>query len=178
MYPLLVFPTLSSALLPASSYSRVGFPRFFPIEIDACLFASLSPCVLTLSHSSFLTLFFRSSFSARLSPDMCLIFAATVDFRPLAPACAALVCICVSILRPFFPITLSRLSSPSFPPVPPTLSSQLVSACRRRVLRHISPSLCINFSSLLLSFPANDQYFVTFRLHTRTLSCLCGIKSR
>lgn len=44
------------------------------------------------------------------------------------------------------------------------------------VLRHISLSLCINFSSLLLSFPANDQYFVTFRLHT--LSRSRGIKFR
>lgn len=51
------------------------------------------------------------------------------------------------------------------PLVPATLLSQLVSACRRRVLRHISFSLCINFSSFLLLFLANDQYFVTFRLH-------------
>lgn len=100
---------------PPRSYSRIGFPRFFPIEIDACLFASLSPRVLTpvsLSHPASYS--FRSSSSARLSPDVCLIFAATVDFRPLAPARAALVCICVSILRSFLPITLPRLSSLPF----------------------------------------------------------------
>lgn len=103
------------------------------------------------------------------------------DFRchcRFPSACASMRRTCVHLrINPsslFFP-----LLCPVYHPFPcplATLSSQLVSACCRRVLRHISPSLCINFSSLLLSFPTNDQYFVTFRLHT--LSYLRGIKSR
>ncbi|KAL0127773.1 hypothetical protein PUN28_003192 [Cardiocondyla obscurior] len=165
----------ASALIPMLLFPRTISSIFPPIEIDACLFTSLSPCVL--ARSSFPSRPASYSFGLPFRPpppDMCLIFAATVDFRPLAPACAALVCICVSILRPFFSITLSRLSSPlSLHPLcftPGGSFVTLVSACRRRVLRHISPSLYINFSSLLLSFPANDQYFVTFRLHTLNYS--------
>lgn len=91
---------------------------------------------------------------------MCLIFAAIVDFRPPAPAYAALVCICVSIchvlfslpfyLSPFvisltLPLAMSLLASGS----DEDLSSQLASVLAgRHVLRHISPGLCINFSSL------------------------------
>lgn len=40
------FSYLKFRSYPPRSYSRAGFPRFFPIEIDACLFASLSPRVL------------------------------------------------------------------------------------------------------------------------------------
>lgn len=103
------------------------------------------------------------------------------DFRchcRFPSVCASMRRTCVHLrINPsslFFPITLLRLSS--LPLVPATLLSQLVSASCRRVLRHISPGLCINFSSFLLSFPVNDQYFVTFHLHT--LSYLRGIKSR
>lgn len=145
MHPLLVFPALSSALIPTCSIG--WFHRFSPIEIDACLFPFTTRVPFTTTSlqlprppSSFLpNPFFRSSFSTRLSPDMCLIFGIAVNFRPLAPV---LVCICVSILRPFFPALLYPVCHPT----PTTLSWQ--SACCRHVLRHIYPSLCINFSSL------------------------------
>jgi len=55
-------------------------------------------------------LYSRSSFLARFSPDMCLIFTATADFRPRQHAphlCASAYQSFVS----FFPITLPRLSS-------------------------------------------------------------------
>lgn len=119
-------------------------------------------------------LFFRSPFSARLS-DMCLIFAATVDFRPLVPACATLVCICVSILRPFFSPLLWSVyhSSPCPGDSFVTIDIRMPSS---RLASPFLPSLCINFSSFLLSFPINDQYFVMFRLHT--LSYLRDIKTK
>lgn len=109
----------------------------------------------------------RSSFPARLSRDMCLIFAAAVDFRPLAPACAST---CVHLRNNSSSLFFPRYSVPFVipSPVPTTPSSQsvTVSACCRHGLRHIYPSLCINFSSLSLSFPFNDQYFVTLSLYT------------
>lgn len=114
MYPLLVFPALSSAFIPPTLLlPRRIFHDFSSIEIDACLFASLSP------PSQPYQLFFRSSFSEhnplilRYSPDICLIFAGTVDFR--APACAALMCICVSILL----VPFSPLLCPVCHPIPP-----------------------------------------------------------
>lgn len=143
-----------SSLLSSRSYSHVGFPRFFPIEIDACLFVSLSPRVLSLPISlPYPCLFFRSfSFRRASPPDMCLIFAGTssisVRLRQHAPHLCASAYQCYV---PFFPVILPRLSSPSSL-VPAILSSQSVSACHHHILRHISPSLCINFSSLFLSF--------------------------
>lgn len=122
MHPLLVFPALSSTLIPTCSIG--WFHRFSPIEIDALFvpFHHARPfhhhlsLVSSSSPSSFLpNPFFRSSFSTRLSPDMCLIFGVAVDFRPLAPV---LVCICVSILRPFFPALLYPVCHPT----PTTLS--------------------------------------------------------
>lgn len=172
MYPLLVFPALSSALIPTS---REGFSRFLPIEIDACLFAS---SLSSRARSSPTLLWsFTSSPSSSLSlspvfPSACFSYRIYVaDFRcqcrfPSARASVHRTCVHLRInLSSLFSPTLSRLSSPRAP-YPATLSSQLVSArCRRRLARHISPGLCINFSSLLLSFPSDDQYFVTYRLH-------------
>jgi len=119
-------------------------------------------------------LFSRSSFLE----DSSLLPGYVLDFRchcRFSSACASMHRTCVHLrINPssLFSPLLYPVCHPS--PVPATLSSQLVSACRRRVLCHISLNLCINFSSLLLSFPANDQYFVTFCLHT--LSYLQDIK--
>lgn len=112
-------------------------------------------------------LFFRSSFSARLSPDMCLIFAATADFRPLAPVCAALVCICVSILRPFFPITLPRLS---FLP----LSRRLF---RHNWYPHAAVASCVTFlpAYISISHRSSSYFLPTINTLSRSVYILLAI---
>lgn len=153
MHPLLVFPALSSALIPTCSIG--WFHRFSPIEINALFvpFHHARPfhhhlsLVSSSSPSSFLpNPFFRSSFSTRLSPDMCLIFGVAVDFRPLAPACAST---CVHLR-----INPSSLFSRRYfiPFVIPPLRLFRDNPRVAVVLRHIYP-LCINFSSLSLFQP-------------------------
>lgn len=74
---------------------------------------------------------------------MYLIFAAIVDFHPLAPACAALVCICVSIPRSFFhPLYPVYHILPS---VPATLSRHNWYPARRRL------ASCVTFLSAYVS---------------------------
>lgn len=180
------FAALACSNVSAPRFSCLKFRSYPHALIPAYVFLDFSPlksmpvCSRPFHHACSLPSFFPA-LQAILS---IFLFGAPLpgnvpDFRchcRFPSACASMRRTCVHLrINPsslFSPITLPRLSS--LPLVPATLSSQSVSACRRRVLRHISLSLCINFSSLLLSFPANDQYFVTFRLHT--LSRSRGIK--
>lgn len=98
---------------------------------------------------------------------MCLIFAATVDFRPLAPVCAALVCICVSILRPFFPITLPRLS---FLP----LSRRLF---RHNWYPHAAVASCVTFlpAYISISHRSSSYFLPTINTLSRSVYILLAI---
>lgn len=98
---------------------------------------------------------------------MCLIFAATADFRPLAPVCAALVCICVSILRPFFPITLPRLS---FLP----LSRRLF---RHNWYPHAAVASCVTFlpAYISISHRSSSYFLPTINTLSRSVYILLAI---
>lgn len=116
---------------------------------------SLSSSCLVPPSFFFPTPFFRSSFSARLSPDVCLIFAAAVDLRPLAPACAGT---CVHLrINPsslFSRVTLSRLS---FHPLSPRLFRHnrypraVAMSCVTFILAYVSISHSL-YLSLSLSY--------------------------
>lgn len=121
MHPLLVFPALSSALIP---FCRVGwFHRFFPIEIDACLLASLSPRVLypvelplvslfVLPPNPFLSIFlFEVPSPAGYMPDFrcrCRFSSACASMRRYLDASA------YQFVVPFFP----ALPCPVCHPIP------------------------------------------------------------
>lgn len=135
MHPLLVFPALSSALIPTCSIG--WFHRFFAIEIDACLFASLSPRALSpiqLSPSpfvvpakSFLSIFlFDAPFSGYVPDFRC-------HCRFSSPCASTRQYLCASAYQSFpsFPVLLYPICHPT----PTTLSS----------IRVLQPCLCVTF---------------------------------
>lgn len=109
------FSALSSALIPTCSIG--WFHRFSPIEIDACLFASLSPRALSPIqfprplHPSCQILSFDLPFR-RASPRRCAWFSLVLPIFVPLPTCAST---CVHLrINPsslFSRVTLSRLSS-------------------------------------------------------------------
>lgn len=162
-----VCPFRHACLFPTHSFAP--FFTLCPSSIDPSSLRSLPRHDL-----SFDFLFRRAS-----TPDT-----RVPDFHRLCrspSACASMRHLCASAYQsvaPFSPLyTLSRSSSRSYPRHPP-LRNPLTPArlsfvtigirvlVRRHVLCHISPGLCINFSSLsrVLISTSNDQYFVTFRL--------------
>lgn len=183
------FAALACSNVSAPRFSCLKFRSYPHALIPAYVFLDFSPlksmpvCSRPFHHACSLPSFFPA-LQAILS---IFLFGAPLpgnvpDFRchcRFPSACASMRRTCVHLrINPsslFSPITLPRLSSLPLCPGDSfvTIGIRMPPPC---VLRHISLSLCINFSSLLLSFPANDQYFVTFRLHT--LSRSRGIKFR
>lgn len=107
--------------------------------------------------------FFRSSFSACLSPSGYVPdFRCHCRFRPLAPACAALVCICVSILRPFF----SHYFAPFVIPTPYPGNSFVTIG-----IRMPPPHLASHFSQLMY------QFLIAPPLISYQRSILCHVPS-